>query len=255
MKRTPLWAHRGFSGRYPENTLLSFVGAIEAGADGIECDVRQTLDGHLVMIHDEIVDRTTNGRGPVADMTLEQLLELDAGGWFEPSFTGTRIPTLQALLALMARSRKDITLNLEWKVELSQSKHVEEVFDAIEQYELSERIIHSSFHTSVLAQLTSICPNAQIALLTQVKEAEGPEEAARLGAVAVHPDFMDITPRYVKRAHALGLLVHPYTVDDPKHFAWLQDCGVDAVITNWPVEQMLMPRRKNADLLNGRSRL
>jgi len=99
----PIWAiaHRGASDRYPENTLLAFESALKAGADAVECDVHLTADGEVVVIHDETVDRTTNGHGEVAALTLEELRQLDAGSWKDGRFAGQRIPTLREVIELV----------------------------------------------------------------------------------------------------------------------------------------------------------
>lgn len=98
-----IWAvaHRGASDRYPENTLLAFERALEAGADAIECDVHLTADGEVVVIHDATVDRTTNGHGEVAALTLDELRQLDAGSWKDARFSGQRIPTLREVAELV----------------------------------------------------------------------------------------------------------------------------------------------------------
>lgn len=107
-------AHRGWSQKYPENTMLSFRKALELGVDQLETDVRITRDNQLVLIHDAVVDRTTNGTGKVADMTLAQLRELDAGSWKDPAFAGEKIPTFIELMELV-KDHPTITLDIELK--------------------------------------------------------------------------------------------------------------------------------------------
>ena len=98
-------AHRGHSTTIPEQTMAAFEAAVAAGADAIEADVHLTRDGHLVMLHDDLVDRTTDGHGLVRDMTLAEVARLDAGSWFGPQFRGARVPTLEQLLDLARGSR------------------------------------------------------------------------------------------------------------------------------------------------------
>lgn len=240
MSIIPLWAHRGYSGRYPENTMAAFIAAVEAGADGIECDVHQTLDGHFVLMHDAKVQRTTNGRGRIAQMTLAQLETLDAGAWFQPAFAGTRVPQLAALAAYLAQYQRPVTLNLEWKTPLRERAIVEAALRLIAVYQLSDRVLHSSFDVENLRVLKRVNLGAHTALLAKRGDANAIELARQIDADAVHPDYLDITPRYVKRAHATELSVHPYTVNDKKSFAWMTECAVDAVITDWPAAHWLI---------------
>ena len=109
-------AHRGYSAKAPENTMAAFELALAVGADGIELDVHMTRDGEIVVIHDDTLDRTTNGKGPVSDQTMAELRELDAGSWFSPEFAGERIPTLKLVLELI--KDKDVLLNIEIKTGL-----------------------------------------------------------------------------------------------------------------------------------------
>ncbi|GMA59795.1 glycerophosphodiester phosphodiesterase [Alicyclobacillus fastidiosus] len=238
MHATPRWAHRGYAGRYPENTLVAFVAGAEVGAEGIECDVRLTKDGQFVILHDECVDRTTNGHGRVADLSLEEIQDLDAGAWFHDAFVGTRIPTLETLVDYIAQYPRRIALNLEWKVPVPDDALMRRAFDVICRAGIFEQVLHSSFHEEILRAIRRVIPNTRVALLTEPgREAHEVIQAAKaIGAVAIHPDFRQVTPRFVRRAHQSGLRVHPYTVDDAKMMAWMEECGVDAIITNWPLE-------------------
>jgi glycerophosphoryl diester phosphodiesterase len=109
--------HRGDSAHNPENTLISFQRAIEKGAEGIETDLRLTADGHIVLIHDEKVDRTTNGTGKVVDFTLEEIQKLDAGSWFSNDFAGQKIPSFRELFELMRNMSSTIPIIMDLKVE------------------------------------------------------------------------------------------------------------------------------------------
>ncbi|WP_206916519.1 glycerophosphodiester phosphodiesterase [Alicyclobacillus acidoterrestris] len=231
----PLWAHRGYSGRYPENTMVAFAAAVEAGAAGIECDVRMTKDGHFVILHDAYVDRTTNGQGPISEMTLAEVQQLDAGSWFGEAFVGMPVTTLSSLVAYVKRCPQ-LVVNLEWKVSLADPARLQRAMDVLERAGIWKQVIHSSFDTQTLQAIRRAHRDANVALLTEEEQAspDGLEVAAQLGAMAIHPHYRRVTQRYVQRAHQLGLRVHPYTVDNPKAIAWLEDCGVDAVITNWP---------------------
>lgn len=236
MHATPRWAHRGYAGRYPENTLVAFVAGAEAGADGIECDVRLTKDGQFVILHDECVDRTTNGHGRVADLSLADIRDLDAGAWFHDAFAGARIPTLDALVDYVAQYPRPLVLNLEWKALKPDDATMQRALAVIYRVGIFEQVLHSSFQEDILCAIRRVDSNARLALLTEPgRDAQDAIQAAKaIGAVAIHPDYRQVTPRFVRRAHQSGLRVHPYTVDDAKMMAWMEECGVDAIITNWP---------------------
>ncbi|GAA4837074.1 hypothetical protein GCM10023310_13210 [Paenibacillus vulneris] len=144
--------HRGWKSDYPENTLLSFQRAIELGVDMLEFDLRFSKDKAVVVIHDATVDRTTNGKGKVSDYTLEELKQLDAGGWFGNLFEGLKIPTFEELCELM-QSHPDILLN----VEIKPSQDAKEVADAaiaiLKRYEYLPRCVFTCFDAEVLAHI------------------------------------------------------------------------------------------------------
>ena len=108
-----VFAHRGYSAKYPENTMAAFKAALKFNVDGIELDVHETKDGALVVIHDEKVNRTTNGKGYVKDYTLKQIKELDAGSWFNKNFKGEKIPTLKEVLQLVKPTGKIVNIELK----------------------------------------------------------------------------------------------------------------------------------------------
>src|SRR5690606_37773582 len=125
-----------------ENTLAAFKAAIRTGADGIELDVQRTADGAVVIIHDETVDRTTDGTGRVAEMTLEQLSRLDAGGWFDAQYAGERIPTLEELLQLVRDLGWTGLINIELKNSAVQYKGMEnDVIRLIHRFDLADQIL------------------------------------------------------------------------------------------------------------------
>ena len=143
-------AHRGFSEKYPENTMPAFRAAIELGVDQIETDVRITKDGELVLIHDAYVDRTSNGKGVVHDMTYAELLELDFGSWKGEEFKGEKVVTLREFMELV-KDLPDITLDLELKEypypgweEVSYSV-ADRVLEMVDEYGFTDRIVINSF--------------------------------------------------------------------------------------------------------------
>ena len=143
-------AHRGWCGKYPENTMEAFRAALTLDIDQIETDVRITKDGHLVLIHDATVDRTTNGTGKVCDMTLAELKQLDAGSWKGSEFAGCRIPTLTELMELI-KDHPTLTLDLELKEypvegweEVSYDV-ADRVFQVIADYGFEDRFFINTF--------------------------------------------------------------------------------------------------------------
>jgi glycerophosphoryl diester phosphodiesterase len=158
------YAHRGASGYYPENTMMAFEKAIELGCTGIETDVHMTKDGYLVLMHDEKIDRTTDGMGYIKDYNLEELRQLDAGKWKALEFSGERIPTVEELIEL-AKS-KDIIINFEIKTDVIWYKDIEQkLIEMIHKYNVSDKIIISSFNHYTIHKCKQIDKNIKTGLL------------------------------------------------------------------------------------------
>ncbi|WP_453991403.1 glycerophosphodiester phosphodiesterase [Bacillus nitroreducens] len=167
---TKIYGHRGAKGSYPENTLLSFKKAIEQGVDGLELDVHLTKDGEVVVIHDEALDRTTNGSGWIKDLTLAEIKQYSAGKKFthldkyEKSWDSEQVPTLQEVLELLAPFQ--IELNIELKTYLEPYIGIEEkILKIVEQYGREQNVIYSSFHLPSILRIKQLAPSAQIAWL------------------------------------------------------------------------------------------
>jgi len=213
-----IFGHRGAPGnpRRAENTRLSFRKALDCGATGLEFDVRRCGDGRLVVIHDETIDRTTNGRGYVRDLSYEELQRFDAG-------YGEPIPLLADILDEFAPR---CVLN----VELKDVAIATDVKRLIMERQLAECVIVSSFDPNELIALT---PNISIALLGS--KAKGLVSKAReLGATAIHPRCNVTTRDLVATAREAGLRVHVWTVNEGREFARLRDLGVDGIFTDMP---------------------
>ena len=149
MKKILVEGHRGFCAKYPENTMIAFKKALEIGVDQLETDVHVTKDGHLVLIHDTTVDRTTNKTGKVCDYTLEELKQLDAGGWKGEAFRGEKIPTFIEFMELV-KDHPTITLDIELKVypEVDEQRAIfacEETLKIIDQYGFTDRVVINSW--------------------------------------------------------------------------------------------------------------
>lgn len=224
------FAHRGASGRSPENTLLAFRYAFELGADAIECDVQLSADGAPVIIHDATVDRTTNGTGAVAQLSLERLRQLDAGA-------GEQIPELHEVLALCRERRK--LVNLEVKADsLEQAERIAQVVgEALEAGGYGDLALVSSFWLPALTGLKSAHPHLRTATLhsgARWRLLNMITAARATGADAIHPDVRLTSRVLVENAHAAGLQVNVWTVDQPKQMKRLASWGVDGIMTNYP---------------------
>ena len=218
----------------PENTLPSFQQASAEGATMVELDVMHAADGALVVIHDETVDRTTDGTGCVGDLTLGQLSALDAGVGTALEGTAVTIPTLALVLDTV-----DVAVNVEIKLPDSagcpdpdRGLLAADVVDLIHAHP-DRPIVVSSFDMEVLTTVHALDPDVYVGLVTLDPIADM-EVAHSAGLSAIHPIFVGATPEIVEAAHALGLQVAPWTVDDVTFLTMMVDAGVDTIITNEP---------------------
>ena len=215
---TDVWAHRGASAYAPENTLEAFRLAAEQGADGIELDVHLSADGELVVIHDETVDRTSDGSGAVSAMSLESLRGLDFSN-DKDGYAEVRIPTLAEVFELVRPTR--MVVNVELKTNLNFQPGIEpKLAELVAASGMGERVLISSFNHLTLKTLQQIAPQLPVALLFDEIMYLPWEYARDFGAVEL--------------AHAAGVRINPWTIDDPEHLRWALGLGVDAVITNTP---------------------
>ena len=239
-------AHRGASLAAPPNTLAAFEKAIELGADGVELDVHLSADGVPVVIHDFTVDAIADGSGRVADLTLTQLKQLDAGSGFDPAFAGEHIPTLEEVLRHVGNR---VLLNIELKTASLRDKGLEQtVITLVEQHGLSDRVLLSSFNPFSLRRAKRIAPHIPAGLL-HAPDLPLPLRHAWLAFLvpheARHPEHRLVNSRYMARARQRGYRVHVWTVDDPKEMYRLINAGVDSIITNVPdvLHSVLGPKR------------
>ena len=219
-------AHRGASGELPENTLPAYELAIERGADMIEIDLHRTGDGHIVITHDESLEGL-GGRGEIADASLAEVRALDAGN-------GEQVPTLAEVLD---RFGERIAFNLEIKrgTRGTYAGLEEETLRALRGRRLAAPPLFSSFFDPVLERLRSLDPGARLGVLVSPRAPEGPlERARRVAAEAINPHFLLVDEQLVGQAHAAGLAVHVYTVDDESQIRRLVQMGVDGIFTNQP---------------------
>jgi glycerophosphoryl diester phosphodiesterase len=221
-------AHRGASGTSPENTLAAFRAAIAAGAAMCELDVQATRDHALVVIHDDTVDRTTDGQGAVEEMTLAELKRLDAGIRFRGGPQREEpIPTLDEVFAATAGQ---CALNIELK-----SGQVEkEVVALMRKWKALEISMVSSFDWGRLARIRELEVAVRIGVLAEKNVPRMFDAAARLSAYAINPRFDLVTSELCNTAHTRGLKVLVWTVDAPELMRLLIGLGVDGIMTNYP---------------------
>lgn len=241
------FAHRGGSRRFPENTRASFEGAMGLGFRHIETDVHLSADGHLVVFHDATVERTTDGRGAVASMTLAELRKLDVGYRFSPgdgSFPyrgqGLGVLTLEEAFLLSP----DLYFNVEMKgsaLPLADALH-----EFISAHGVHERVLAAAADDRLTKRFRSIAGE-------RVPTSPGASGITRFWAsaraglhrrlsfpfqalqVPIHHGVLQVvTPRFVDAAHEVGLAVHVWTIDDPTQMRWLRDIGVDGIMTDRP---------------------
>ena len=235
--------HRGFSGDYPENTITAFRKALEIGVDEIEFDVRIAKDGHLIIIHDETVTRTTDGKGNVADMTFEEIKELDAGSWFDPAYEGIRIPTFEEGLENIPDT---VELNIHT---LPHPVVTEKIISAL--------IEHGRTKTSYIAIEPAQIPLARKMYgeirLCNIKSQIDPEEyveetkkwnCERLQFFA--PAY-EVSKKLIEKAHSYGIFVNVFYADEKEDMEQLIRNGADAILTNKPDLLMRVRRGQVAD--------
>jgi glycerophosphoryl diester phosphodiesterase len=227
-------AHRGYSGAYPENTMLAFRKAVEAGADGIEMDVHETKDGVLVVIHDERVDRTTDGKGAVKDFTFDELRRLNAAARYADVFEP--IPSFDEYCAWLAE--QTIFTNVEVKTDNTWYPGIErKIWETVTRYGLEKRILFSSFNHVSMLRLKQLAPEARTAALifheTGVKVFPG-EYCRENGFEAYHPFFGSLNDEIVRSCKDNGVAVNVWTVNDMTALARLRAWGCDAAMTNYP---------------------
>jgi glycerophosphoryl diester phosphodiesterase len=231
--KTMIFGHRGSAGTHPENTMESFYAAHEAGADGIEFDVQLTKDQIPIVIHDEKVNRTTNGRGWVKDFTYEELEKLDAGSWFDKSFSKAKIPTLEHLLEWA--STTSLALNIELKSGVIRYPGIEKaVLLLVDKYHIKDRVIISSFNHYSLVDIHRIAPEIETAILFMEGLYEPWNYANSIGAKGLHCYLPVATPELLIGATKVGMPVRPFTVNDETHIQTLIKGGCTALITDWP---------------------
>lgn len=225
--------HRGYSGKYPENTLIAFKKAIEIGCDGIELDVHLTADHHLVVCHDFLVNRTTDGSGPIKNKTLRELQKLDAGSWFHEDFASETIPTLREVLDLIKGT--DCLINIELKSGSRIYPGIEEqAVSLVRSYGLMDQTYFSSFDHEAMVKVREINSLAYTGLLYVCCLIEPWHYAKKLKANALHPHYLTVTDDLVGECNKHALDINTYTVNELDEIKKFSEMGLNAIITNYP---------------------
>ncbi|MGL5122791.1 MAG: glycerophosphodiester phosphodiesterase [Fusobacteriaceae bacterium] len=229
-----VFAHRGASGLFPENTLVAFKKAIEMGAKGIELDVQLSKDGVVMVMHDDTLDRTTNGKGRLEKFTLEELKKLDSGFWYSKIYSKEKIPTLEEVIKKLP---KNIKLNIEFKPDKKNTaKIAQEVYKIVEKYNYSKQVIVSSFYHQSLLEYRKLDKSIQMGMLFEYDFINIFDYINKSG---INPVSINISKDYVdedlvKEAHSNNLKVAVYTVNENEEVIKLKKIGVDEIFSNYP---------------------
>ena len=235
---TLIFAHRGSSVREPENTLVSFQRAEQEGADGIELDVQMTKDGELVVIHDETVNRTTNGKGFVKDFTYAELTQLrivDKKNKRIFPRSGERIPTLSEVFRWLKTT--NLLCNIELKNSVIFYPNLEErVVQEVKDFGLEDRVVYSSFNHDSLAHMLRIDPHAETAVLYKEILHQPWKYVQSFGARGIHPSWKSLTQDVLLETIENGIAVRPYTVNRRLVMEQLFRLQCTAIFTDDPLK-------------------
>ena len=240
-RRPLLVAHRGGAGLWPENSLLAYRQALGLGVDLVECDVHLSRDDEVVVIHDPTLERTTNCRGAVIEKTLAEVKQCDAGRWFHEKFAGTRVPTLRELFERYGTST---SYYIETKNPDEAPGMEEALLALIDEFGLHDgavqrrQVLIQSFSRASLKKIRQA--DARLPLIQLIeKEHDSAAISAMLPAIAeyavgIGPSRFSVDASLVAAVHAHGLVIHPYTVDQPADMRRMIDLGVDGMFTDYP---------------------
>ncbi|MFW3590998.1 glycerophosphodiester phosphodiesterase [Staphylococcus caprae] len=229
-------AHRGLPEDYPENTLIAYKHALMLHIDMLEIDVHYTKDKQLVVIHDDTIDRTSNGKGKVIDYTLDELREFDFGAYRGDKFKGERIPTLDEVLDLVDHFSKTLLLEIK---KPSQYPGIEEmIVEKLKERSMPKhKVILQSFDFDCVKKLAEMNLEFELGVLLSKKQywykLPNFKEIAKVADYA-NPNYALVTKRFMKHAHEEMLKVLPYTVNESKAVKKLIDFEVDGVISDIP---------------------
>lgn len=248
MGKTLIWAHRGASGYAPENTMQAFEKAVEMEADGIELDVQLTKDGELVIIHDEQIDRTSDGTGWVKDFTYAKLSRYNYNRT-HPEYEHAKIPTLEEVYELLKPT--GLTVNVELKTGIVFYPEIEDrVLDLTARMGMESRVWYSSFNHYTVQRIKELNKEAKTGMLYSDGIINPVSYGAYVvGADAMHPALYNLQyPGYMEDCRKHGKKVHVWTVNTEEHMRLVCEQQVDAMITNYPDRG----RRVAAEYIDGK---
>ena len=232
MKLPKVIAHRGGARRTPENTLSGFVRSVELGVDGVEFDVHRCASGELVVIHDDDLQRTTNGVGLVKESSYAELSRLSAGKWFAPEFAAEKVPLLSEVLAVLD---ENMLIDIEIKnTPVGYPGIEEDLLQALDGYAHRANVVVSSFDHHFLGRLRALDDTVGIGVLAAAMLLDAGAYAQRLSATYYINAFDCLLPEAVAEAQAAGLTVVAWTLNHSREWAEAMRFGVDAIVTDDP---------------------
>lgn len=239
-----IFAHRGVSSSYPENTLPAFEAAAKLNVDGIELDVQRTKDGVLVVNHDEKIHRTSNGKGAIKNYLFEDLRVLDFGIWKGEQFANTQIPTLEEVLKLFVHTNH--VINIEIKTDVVEYPEIEDqVIALVEKLNMTDRIMYSSFDHVMVEGLLKKAPNNTVGALFEKILVNLHLYGEAIGTNSLHISLNAAKRGVIRDAIEQGSIFRVYTVNKIEDYDAMERLGVEAIFTDYP-EQMLQYRETNS---------
>ncbi|MEC1649858.1 glycerophosphodiester phosphodiesterase [Bacillus vallismortis] len=242
---TKIFAHRGASGQFPENTMLAFEKGMEAGADGIELDVQLTKDGRIVVIHDERLDRTTSLKGFVKDTTYDVLKTANAAAGRDRAYSDVKVPLLEHVLEYA--EKKEFLINIELKNSVIRYEGMEDkVLEVVKRFKLEERVILSTFNHESLALCGRLAPHIERAVLTSDVLYQADHYIKSIPASGYHPKLNSpgAADEVVKKMRNSSIKVRSYTVNRPEDMKRLFDAEADGIFTDFPAKALALLKDK-----------
>ena len=231
--KTNVLAHRGFSGRFPENSIRAFREAVAIGADGVEFDVQRTRDGELVVIHDERLDYSTNSQGWVFDLSWAEMRTVRLRSRSESIVHEDTVPHLEEVLGFLADH--DMLINIELKNGLIAYADIEEqVIASLDRFKLRGSAIVSSFNHDSVLKMKEIDSSITTGIIFAARLSDPWNYARSVKADALHPDRGVVDAAFVRAAQDEGFLVNTYTVNDDLEMQRILATGINGIITNFP---------------------
>ncbi|MBK8797736.1 MAG: hypothetical protein IPM07_15930 [Anaerolineales bacterium] len=222
-------AHRGASAYAPENTFAAFELALQMGVRHIELDVRVTADGQAVVIHDETLDRTTSGAGPVAQRSLAELKEFDAGSWFDSRFASEQVPAFTEVLERYAK-----LAHLHTEIKSGQVGFCKHIIDEIHQHGAEQRVTITAFELAHLVEVRRLAPNLSTGWLVRNITEELIATAKRMGIDQLCPQASTVSPEIVRLLHNEGFTVRAWGVPSEAVMRAVVRSGADGMTVNFP---------------------